>query len=82
MSLFKADSFEDPKIRLRMLLAGLLICISIPLIILAVRAYTQFQWEMYYHYRWTAQHMAKEFSKVMDKKLGEEEKRPFADYQF
>ena len=82
MSLLKPRFFDDPKFRLRALLAGLIVCISIPLIFLVIKAYTQFQWEMYYEYRWTAQHMVKDYGKRIKRFIAKEEARPFSDYQF
>jgi len=82
MSLLKPRFSEDPKFRLRALLAGLIVCISIPLIFLVIKAYTQFQWEMYYEYRWTAKHMVKDYGKKIKSFVAKEEARPFSDYQF
>ncbi len=82
MQLFNSQSTENPINRLRALLAGLFICITIPLIFLVVRAYTQFQWETYYEYRWSAQYLVKDYAKLFEKKLAVEESRPFSDYQF
>ena len=80
--MFKTQSLDNPIVRLRLLLVGLFICISIPLIFLVVRAYTQFQWETYYEYRWTAQHLVKDYANLIKKKLAIEEGRTFSDYQF
>jgi len=82
MSLLKPQFSDDPKFRLRALLAGLIVCISIPLIFLVIKAYTQFQWEMYYEYRWTAKHMVKDYGKLIKSFVAKEEARPFSDYQF
>ena len=70
------------KRRLILSLALFFICLTLPLMFLVDRVYQQFQREMFYQYRDSAEQVVIQANDAIEILVAKEESRPFTDYQF
>lgn len=73
---------RDARSKLRLILLVFFFALVIPLAILIQRGYQQFQWEMYFPYRWSAVNIVEMINEDFGGRIGAEQERSYDDYQF